>query len=42
MGILGFADGDVESMGLHDEEIARDLEQRLAEIHETAENAETA
>jgi hypothetical protein len=41
MGILGFADGDVESMGLHDEEIARDLEQRLAEIHETAESPET-
>jgi hypothetical protein len=42
MGILGFADGDVEGMGLRDEEIARDLDRRLAEIRETAEAAETA
>jgi hypothetical protein len=32
MGILGFADGDVEGMGLRDEEIARELDARLKEI----------
>ena len=39
MGILGFAEGDVEGMGLKDEIAAHDLEARLAEIHRTAEAA---
>jgi hypothetical protein len=39
MGILGFADGDVEAMGRRDEDEARDLEARLAEIHRTAQAA---
>ncbi len=36
MGILGFADVDVEAMGQHDEDEARELEARLAEVHRTA------
>src|SRR5512135_1296376 len=36
MGILGFADGDVEGMGLKDEQVARELEARLGEITATA------
>jgi hypothetical protein len=40
MGILGFAEGDVESMGLKDEVVARELDARLAEIKRTAETAE--
>jgi hypothetical protein len=36
MGILGFATGDVEGMGLHDEEVARQLEARMTEIRGTA------
>jgi len=39
MGILGFADGDVEAMGQRDEVEARGLEARLAEIRHTAEAA---
>jgi hypothetical protein len=40
MGILGFAEGDVEGMGLRDEVVAKELDARLAEIHSTAEKAE--
>ena len=36
MGILGFADADVDGMGLKDEEVARGLDARLAEIENTA------
>ena len=36
MGILGFAEHDVEQMGLRDEQVARELELRLREIRETA------
>jgi hypothetical protein len=36
MGILGFAEGDVEGMGLKDEQVARELEARLGEIRSTA------
>src|SRR5512139_3009184 len=39
MGILGFADGDLEGMGLRDEQIARELELRLREIHDRAAEA---
>ena len=39
MGILGFADGDVEGMGLRDEEIARELDARLKEIASIASGA---
>ncbi|HET7202650.1 MAG TPA: ferritin-like domain-containing protein [Steroidobacteraceae bacterium] len=39
MGILGFAEGDVEGMGLRDEEVARGLDGRLAEISSTAQEA---
>jgi hypothetical protein len=39
MGIIGFAEGDVEGMGLKDEAAARDLEARLAEINRTAQGA---
>jgi len=39
MGIIGFAEGDVEGMGLKDEAAARDLEARLAEINRTADAA---
>ena len=39
MGILGFADGDVEAMGQRDEDEARGLEARLAEVHRTAQAA---
>ena len=42
MGILGFADGDVEGMGLRDEEIARDLDARLKDISNTAAAAASA
>jgi len=41
MGIIGFAEGDVEGMGLKDEVAARDLEARLAEISRTAKEAMT-
>lgn len=40
MGILGFADGDVERMSQSDEEIARGLDARLAEISSTAQAAQ--
>ncbi|MDQ1311264.1 MAG: hypothetical protein QG601_2534, partial [Pseudomonadota bacterium] len=39
MGILGFAQGDVEGMGLRDEVVAKELDARLAEITSTAEQA---
>jgi hypothetical protein len=39
MGILGFAAGDVEGMGLRDEVVAKELDARLAEITSTAEQA---
>jgi hypothetical protein len=39
MGILGFAGGDVEGMGLKDEEVARSLDSRMGEIRRTAEAA---
>jgi len=39
MGILGFADGDVEGMGLRDEDVARSLDTRMDEIQRTAEAA---
>ncbi|MBS1136025.1 MAG: hypothetical protein H6R02_3166 [Burkholderiaceae bacterium] len=39
MGILGFAEGDVEGMGLRDEVVAKELDARLAEITSTAEKA---
>jgi hypothetical protein len=39
MGILGFADGDIEAMGQRDEDEARGLEARLAEVHRTAQTA---
>jgi hypothetical protein len=42
MGILGFAENDVESLGLRDEEVAKSLEARLAEIHQTADAAASA
>jgi len=39
MGILGFAGGDVEGMGLRDEQIARELDARMREVKQTAEAA---
>jgi hypothetical protein len=39
MGILGFAEGDVEAMGMKDEQVARELEARLGDIARTAEAA---
>jgi hypothetical protein len=36
MGILGYAAGDVEDMSRRDEEIARDLDLRMADIRRTA------
>jgi hypothetical protein len=36
MGILGFAEADVEGMGVKDEEIALGLESRLGDIERTA------
>jgi hypothetical protein len=42
MGILGFADGDVEGMGQRDEDVALGLEARLAEIQRTADAAASA
>lgn len=39
MGILGFAEGDVEGMALRDEEIARDLDLRAGDIRATADAA---
>ena len=39
MGILGFAEGDLEGMGQRDEEVALSLEARLAEIRRTADAA---
>jgi hypothetical protein len=39
MGILGFAEGDVEGMGLRDEQVARELDARLEEIRGTAATA---
>jgi hypothetical protein len=42
MGILGFADGDVDDMAQHDEDIARQLDMRLKEIRGAAQLAATA
>ena len=42
MGILGFADGDLEGMGQRDEDVALSLEARLAEIRRTADAAASA
>ena len=39
MGILGFADGDVQAMETRDDEVARALDLRLAEIESTAQAA---
>jgi len=39
MGILGFADGDVEALGLQDEEVARQFDRRRAEVEAVAEVA---
>ena len=36
MGILGFAEGDVERMALRDEEIARELDLRMDDVRRTA------
>ena len=35
MGILGFADGDVEALGAHDETVAAEFDRRRAEIDKT-------
>ena len=37
MGILGFASGDVEALGAHDETVAAEFDRRRAEIEKTAE-----
>jgi hypothetical protein len=42
MGILGFADGDVEGMALRDEEIAGELDLRMGDIRRTADAAASA
>jgi hypothetical protein len=34
MGILGFADTDLDALGEHDEEVAQDLDRRRAEVEE--------
>jgi hypothetical protein len=39
MGILGYAEGDVDGMAQSDEDVARQLDARLAEIRHTAESA---
>ena len=39
MGILGFADADLERLGSQDEQVALDLEARLGEVQRTAEAA---
>ncbi|MEO6028529.1 MAG: ferritin-like domain-containing protein [Candidatus Binatia bacterium] len=36
MGILGFADTDVEALGEHDEEVALDMDRRRGEVEEVA------
>ena len=36
MGILGFADGDVEGMGLRDEQVAREMDAQFEDIRRTA------
>jgi len=41
MGILGFADADLERLGTQDEQVALDLEARLGEVQRTAETAAT-
>jgi hypothetical protein len=40
MGILGFADADLEALGQHDEEIALQFDQRQREVEEVAALAE--
>jgi hypothetical protein len=39
MGIMGFADTDLDRLGSQDEQVARDLEARLADVRRTAEGA---
>lgn len=39
MGILGFADGDVEALGMRDEEIALEMDRRRAEVERVAATA---
>jgi hypothetical protein len=39
MGIMGFADADLECLGSQDEKVALDLEARLADVGRTAEAA---
>jgi P-aminobenzoate N-oxygenase AurF len=39
MGILGFAGGDVDAMGLRDEEVAREMERQLQEVGRVAAHA---
>ncbi|HEX7374178.1 MAG TPA: ferritin-like domain-containing protein [Steroidobacteraceae bacterium] len=39
MGIIGYAEGDVEGMHLQDDEVARNLDARLGEISNTAQAA---
>lgn len=39
MGILGYADGDMDGMGLRDEQVASDMDTRLADIARTAQAA---
>ena len=41
MGILGFADADLERLGSQDEQVALDLEARLGDVQRTAEAAAT-
>jgi hypothetical protein len=40
MGILGYADGDAEQLGLRDEQFARELDVRLGEIRRTGASAQ--
>jgi hypothetical protein len=42
MGILGYADGDVDEMAQGDEEMARQLDARLAQIQRTVQSAAVA
>ena len=36
MGILGYADVDVEKMSAHDEQVAEEFDQRRAEVESVA------
>jgi len=42
MGILGFADADLERLGSQDEQVALDLEARLTDVRRTADGAVAA